>query len=240
MNNIPLAIRLSGGLDVEALRRAVRDVIARHESLRTVFPDVDGVGTQAVLPVERVTIELEPEAVPDGELIGRIESLATAGFDLAADVPVRAALFRLADDEHVLAIVVHHIASDGFSMAPLARDVMTAYAARSAGEAPAWAPLAVQYADYTLWQREVLGSEDDFESVISRQVSYWTEQLADLPEQLDLPSDRRGRWWRPTTVRRTASRSVRSCTPRSMRWHEPAVSRRSWWCTGRWRFSWPG
>ncbi len=190
VNNIPLAIRLSGGLDVEALRRAVRDVIARHESLRTVFPDVDGVGTQAVLPVERVTIELEPEAVPDGELIGRIESLATAGFDLAADVPVRAALFRLADDEHVLAIVVHHIASDGFSMAPLARDVMTAYAARSAGEAPAWAPLAVQYADYTLWQREVLGSEDDSESVISRQVSYWTEQLADLPEQLDLPSDR--------------------------------------------------
>ncbi|CAM2828326.1 non-ribosomal peptide synthetase [Prescottella defluvii] len=190
VNNIPMAIRLSGVVDVEALRGAVRDVVARHESLRTVFPDVDGVGTQAILPADRVVFDLAPDTVTDTELGGRIGALASAGFDLTTDVPVRAALFRLTDAEHVLVIVVHHIASDGFSMGPLTRDVMLAYAARATGDTPSWAPLPVQYADYALWQREVLGSEDDPESPIARQVAYWTEHLADLPAQLDLPTDR--------------------------------------------------
>ncbi|RVW00064.1 condensation domain-containing protein, partial [Rhodococcus xishaensis] len=92
--------------------------------------------------------------------------------------------------EHVLVLVLHHIAADGFSMGPLTRDVVTAYAARAAGVVPGWEPLAVQYADYAVWQREVLGSEDDAESVIARQVDYWRGQLAGLPEQLDLPADR--------------------------------------------------
>ncbi|GAB2639992.1 non-ribosomal peptide synthase/polyketide synthase [Prescottella soli] len=190
VNNIPVAIRLAGTLDVEALRAALSDVVARHESLRTVFPDVDGVGTQTILPAEQAAIDFASESVTETELVGRIEDLASAGFDLTSEVPLRATLFRLAPDQHVLVLVVHHIAADGFSMGPLTRDVIGAYAVRSTGEAPSWAPLSVQYADYALWQREVLGAEDDPESLISEQVSYWTERLAGLPEQLDLPSDR--------------------------------------------------
>jgi hypothetical protein len=160
VNNVPVAIRLAGDLDTAALQAALRDVLGRHESLRTVYPDVDGVGTQVILPVDAVALDLTPVSVPEAELVSRIGSLATAGFDLSADVPVRAALFRVGPDQHVLVLVVHHIAADGFSMGPLTRDVVVAYAARSTGAAPGWAPLDVQYADYALWQREILGSED--------------------------------------------------------------------------------
>ncbi|MBW4818874.1 condensation domain-containing protein, partial [Rhodococcus qingshengii] len=114
----------------------------------------------------------------------------SAGFDVTAEVPVRARLFAVSDSEYVLALVVHHISGDGVSMGPLTRDVMIAYEARSRGEVPGWAPLAVQYADYTLWQREVLGTEDDPQSVMSAQIEYWTRALAGIPDQLDLPADR--------------------------------------------------
>nr|WP_272818734.1 non-ribosomal peptide synthetase [Prescottella equi] len=190
VNNIPLAIRLSGDVDTEALALAVRDVLARHESLRTVFPDVDGVGSQQILSPDTVDFDLGIEQADEGTLVGRIEEWALEGFDLTAEIPVRARAFALSSREYVLVLVLHHIAADGVSMGPLARDVMTAYAARSRGEAPGWVPLDVQYADYALWQREVLGSEDDPDSVIARQVAYWTSALSGLPDQLDLPSDR--------------------------------------------------
>ncbi|ELB88764.1 non-ribosomal peptide synthetase, partial [Rhodococcus wratislaviensis IFP 2016] len=188
--NIPLAVRLTGHLDVESLRAAVTDVFVRHESLRTVFPSHDGEPTQVVLSPGQWTPNLEIVEVSEHELRGHIAGLATAGFDVTADVPMRSALFALAPDDHVLVIVVHHICADGFSLTPLARDVMTAYAARIAGSAPQWNPLSVQYADYTLWQLQLLGDESDAESLISQQLRYWTDQLADLPELLQLPTDR--------------------------------------------------
>ncbi|WP_064062527.1 non-ribosomal peptide synthetase, partial [Rhodococcus gordoniae] len=190
VDNIPVAIRLSGALDAAALQAAVADVLGRHESLRTVYPDVDGVGYQQVLPVDEVVPDLTPVPVSESDLIARATEIVGTGFDVTSQVPFRARLFAVSDTEHVLVLVVHHIASDGFSMGPLTRDVVTAYAARVSGDAPQWEPLAVQYADFAIWQREVLGSEDDPESVISSQVAFWRERLAGLPEQLDLPADR--------------------------------------------------
>ncbi|WP_225732733.1 non-ribosomal peptide synthetase, partial [Nocardia sp. JCM 34519] len=198
VNNIPLAVRLTGALDTDALRRAVADVIDRHEVLRTIYPETaDGHGVQVVLPAGQETIDLSPITVSETEIREQISELVLTGFDVTAEVPVRAKLFRVAGsmdgsqpETHVLVFVVHHISGDGWSIRPLARDVMVAYLARSSGEAPGWAPLPVQYADYALWQRETLGSEEDPESLIAQQVAFWSRNLAGLPDQLDLPADR--------------------------------------------------
>ncbi|WP_143541231.1 non-ribosomal peptide synthase/polyketide synthase, partial [Rhodococcus sp. D-1] len=190
VNNVPAAIRISGALDVAALDAAVIDVVGRHESLRTVYPDVDGVGYQDVLDVQDVVVDLSPVSITEDRLAAGVAELATVGFDVTSEVPLRAKLFKVGDSEYVLVFVVHHISTDGFSMGPLTRDVMVAYEARTRASVPAWTPLPVQYADYSLWQREVLGSEDDPRSVIAKQIAFWSDALADLPEQLDLPADR--------------------------------------------------
>ncbi|WP_139277909.1 non-ribosomal peptide synthetase, partial [Rhodococcus marinonascens] len=189
--NIPLAIRLTGVLDVAALQAAVADVLARHEALRTVFPDSEQGPSQVIVPASGVPVDLTPVPVADeDELRVRAAALLTRGFDVAAQVPVRGALFRVSESEHVLAMAVHHICADGFSTAPMARDIVVAYAARCAGHEPGWAPLPVQYPDYTLWQQEVLGSEDDPGSVLSQQIGYWSGALAGVPDVLALPTDR--------------------------------------------------
>ncbi|MFC7451439.1 amino acid adenylation domain-containing protein, partial [Rhodococcus daqingensis] len=203
VNNIPAAVRLSGRLDEVALRAAFADVIGRHEILRTMYPDTAQGPVQSIVPAAQVVPDLTPIEVPESALAARVIAEVSAGFDVTREVPIRARLLRVAGSmgvepaelpgstvDHVLMIVVHHIAADGFSIAPLVRDVMIAYAARSSDLAPAWMPLPVQYADYTLWQREVLGSEDDPASVISSQLQYWTTALTGLPDQLDLPADR--------------------------------------------------
>ncbi|GAA3097412.1 hypothetical protein GCM10010449_21030 [Streptomyces rectiviolaceus] len=130
-----------------------------------------------------------PDVSPDA-LPGHLASAVRHAFDLTAEVPLRAWLFGTGEREHVLLLVIHHIAGDGWSVPLLARDLTGAYAARREGAAPAWAPLPVQYADYSLWQRQVLGSEDDETSPISRQLGYWKEALAGLPDELALPADR--------------------------------------------------
>ncbi|WP_158892216.1 non-ribosomal peptide synthetase [Amycolatopsis anabasis] len=186
--NMPMALRLRGALDREVLRAALGDVVARHESLRTIFPEVDGEPVQVVRAPEPV--ELSVVDVPEAGLAEALRAAAGYGFDLATEPPVRATLFAIGPDEHVVLVLVHHIAGDGWSGAPLARDLTAAYAARCAGRSPEFAPLPLQYADYALWQRETLGSEDDPASPIAAQLAYWTGQLADLPGELELPADR--------------------------------------------------
>ncbi|MBF6256420.1 amino acid adenylation domain-containing protein [Nocardia farcinica] len=203
--NIPAAVRLTGTLSVPALQQAVADVLARHEVLRTVYPAHDGTAHQVVLPVDHVVPDLTPRVVPAAALREHIAAELGTGFDVTREVPVRAVLFRVAEDpaEHVLVLVVHHIAADGWSMAPFTRDLMVAYAAREIGEAPSWQPLPVQYADFSLWQRELLGDENDPASPAARQLAYWRTALAGLPDALSLPFDRP----RPA-IQETAARAV--------------------------------
>uniref|UniRef100_UPI0015F0D311 non-ribosomal peptide synthetase n=1 Tax=Streptomyces shenzhenensis TaxID=943815 RepID=UPI0015F0D311 len=188
--NIPLALRISGPLDREALAAALRDVVGRHEVLRTVYPMSGGEPYQRVAPVEETGFGLSVVDVVPSELAAEVARAARYTFDLAREIPVRAWLFATGPEEHTLVLVVHHIATDGWSMGPLARDVSVAYGARLEGRVPGWAPLPVQYADYALWQRELLGDEDDPDSLVSQQVAYWREALAGVPEELSLPVDR--------------------------------------------------
>ncbi|MBD0671617.1 amino acid adenylation domain-containing protein [Streptomyces sp. CBMA156] len=188
--NTPFALRLTGALDAAALEGALGDVVERHEVLRTVFPTTDGRPHQHILAEGRPPLHRVPVA-DEAELPGLLREAAGQVFDLAADLPVRAWLYALpTPGEHVLLLLTHHIASDGWSVAPLFRDLAEAYRARSAGTASQWEPLPVQYADYTLWQRELLGEEDDPESVISTQLAHWKQELSGLPEELALPYDR--------------------------------------------------
>ncbi|WP_413784875.1 amino acid adenylation domain-containing protein [Mycolicibacterium elephantis] len=191
--NMPTALRLSGALDVDALGAALADVVARHETLRTMFPAVEGIPRQLVVPAERADFGWEvvdATGWTPGRLEQAIGEAARYAFDLATEIPLRAKLFRLADDEHVLAAVVHHIAADGLSMTPLVADLGAAYANRCAGRAPGWAPLEVQYVDYTLWQRAQFGDLDDSASRIASQLAYWQDELAGMPERIALPTDR--------------------------------------------------
>ncbi|OKI09490.1 non-ribosomal peptide synthetase [Streptomyces sp. CB02923] len=188
--NIPLALRLVGGVDTEALHVALRDVVGRHESLRTVFPERDGEPYQRVLDPAGAGFGWERRTVTEAELPAALDEAARYAFELATDVPVRALLFESGARESVLLLLLHHIAGDGWSMGPLARDVVAAYTARVQGDAPQWTGLPVQYADYSLWQRELLGDEADADSVYAKQVDYWRTQLAGLPEQVSLPADR--------------------------------------------------
>ncbi|MFD5806836.1 amino acid adenylation domain-containing protein, partial [Streptomyces sp. NPDC127020] len=193
--NMPVILRLSGQLDTEALEAALSDVIARHEVLRTVFPAHDDEPYQQVLDVDRVgRILRTAEVASQGETAAETAALVAAeigqGFDLAAEIPLRALLIRGGTDAHRLVVVIHHVAGDGWSTDLLARDLSAAYAARRQGQEPEWVPLPVQYADYTLWQRELLGDKDDPESVQATQIAYWREALQGAPEELRLPTDR--------------------------------------------------
>ncbi|MEU5647227.1 amino acid adenylation domain-containing protein [Streptomyces milbemycinicus] len=187
--HLPRALRLSGELDPAALAEALADVVARHESLRTVFPEVDGRATQVVLAAEVARPGLPVTEAAEDQLESLLAERAARPFDLAAELPLRAELFRIAEEEHVLLVVLHHIAGDGWSVLPLAQDLREAYAARLRGRAPAFRPLPVQYADYTLWQRELLGDESDPESLAARQLEFWREALEGLPDELELPTD---------------------------------------------------
>ncbi|MFL6075227.1 MAG: non-ribosomal peptide synthetase [Mycobacteriales bacterium] len=188
--NAPMVLRLRGDLDPAALRAALTDVVGRHEALRTVFPAEDGQPYQRILPAAQAVPAFDIRECAEAELTGLLERGSRYGFDLTAELPLRAMLFVLSPTEHVFMLVLHHIVSDGWSLGPLLRDLRAAYEARRAGAAPAWEELPVQYSDYTLWQQDLLGGESDPDSLISAQLRYWKETLAGLPEELDLPLDR--------------------------------------------------
>ncbi|WP_455770095.1 amino acid adenylation domain-containing protein, partial [Streptomyces canus] len=188
--NLPVALRLSGEVDKQALSAALRDVLQRHEVLRTVFATAGGEPYQRILTMEELDWQLHTLDIDEPDLAQAVSDAQAHSFNLAIDVPVQGWLFSTAAAEHVLVLVVHHIAGDGWSMAPLSRDIAAAYAARLSGEAPLWEPLPVQYADYAIWQRELLGDDQDPDSLVSQQIAYWGDTLADAPEELELPFDR--------------------------------------------------
>ncbi|MEV5414527.1 amino acid adenylation domain-containing protein, partial [Thermopolyspora sp. NPDC052614] len=191
MYNQGHVLRLHGPLDVPALGAALRDVIGRHEALRTlIVEDPDGIPYQHVVPVEELRFETRlVETAADG-VDEAVDATLALPFDLSAEIPVRATVLRIGAEEHVLVLVIHHIAIDGESMAPLARDLGTAYAARRRGAAPRRPEPPVQYADYTLWQRDMLGDPGDPGSVLATQTAYWRRELADVPQPIRLPADR--------------------------------------------------
>jgi nonribosomal peptide synthetase DhbF len=195
--NLPFVWRLRGPVDTGALSDAFGDVIRRHESLRTVFAVDGGQPCQRVIPAAQVMIPMTLAPARLGELAGRIDTATGHVFDVASELPIRAWLFTVGPDEHVLVLVCHQIASDGWSMRVLMADLATAYTARRDGRVPDWAPLPVQYADYTLWQRELLGGgqEDgaDDGGVLAGQIQYWREVLAGLPDELAWGGEREKR-----------------------------------------------
>ncbi|MGW1768321.1 condensation domain-containing protein, partial [Streptomyces sp. NPDC002073] len=189
--NIPFVLRLDGPLDTAALAAAVTDVVTRHESLRTlVVENEDGTPEQRIVPAQEAALQFRVVDVAADAVQAATDEAACEGFDLDTELPLRTTVLRVSPQEYVLVFVIHHIAADGASMAPFMRDLLSAYAARRQGSAPQWTPLPIQYKDYTLWQREVLGDEEDPDSVAAAQLDYWRKELADVPQPVQLPLDR--------------------------------------------------
>lgn len=182
IGNIPFAVRVDGPLDLNALIAALTDVVARHEVLRTVFPENGGVPYQSVLPAR--PIEVPVTELGDPEQL-RAELAAAGGhcFTFDTELLVRPRIFVLDSKSHVLSLLVHHLVADHWSFRTILDDLATAYRARTEGAAPDWKPLDVQYADYALWQREIVDS-------LGTQVDYWRDALAGLPDEINVALDR--------------------------------------------------
>ncbi|WP_343310886.1 amino acid adenylation domain-containing protein [Bacillus atrophaeus] len=187
--NIPVVIRLSGQLNRAALQDALCDVAARHETLRTIFPESQGTSRQLILDTAKAHPELIVTDIHENALSEALSEAVRYCFDLAVEPAIRAELFVTGTDEHVLLLLLHHIVGDGWSLTPLTRDLAAAYTARCQDRAPELPPLKIQYADYALWQQNLLGSEKDPDSLIAKQLNFWSETLANLPDQLELPAD---------------------------------------------------
>ncbi|MEU0230476.1 MULTISPECIES: amino acid adenylation domain-containing protein [unclassified Streptomyces] len=187
--NMPVVLHLDAAPDRTTLAAAVTDLAERHEVLRTVFPAPDDEPYQHVLAP--AAVRLRTVECPAAELPGRVAAFTAETFDLSRELPLRVALF-LPDEGPgaTLAVLLHHVAGDGWSLTPLMTDLARAHASRTEGRAPAWEPLPVQYADYTLWQNDVLGTPDDPDSPTARGLAHWRAALDGLPEATDLPLDR--------------------------------------------------
>ncbi|HYO56779.1 condensation domain-containing protein, partial [Archangium sp.] len=188
--NVPLGMHLLGRLDIAALERSLRELIQRHEALRTTFASPGGRVVQVISPEVRLELaveELEGLAAPEREAEARRRAREEAQrpFELSRGPLLRAKVLRLAREEHVLVLVMHHIVTDGWSNNVLLRELSELYAAYEAGGVPSLPELALQYADYAVWQRQWLQGE-----VLEAQLSYWKKTLAGAPQALELPTDR--------------------------------------------------
>ncbi|HEY0522826.1 MAG TPA: amino acid adenylation domain-containing protein, partial [Stellaceae bacterium] len=188
--NIAGAVRLRGALDVEALRATLTEIVRRHEVLRTRFDAIDGMPVQVIEPEgfpALATTDLS--GLPAEERERRAQALALeearTPFDLTKGPLIRGTVLRMSDHDHLMLLTVHHIVSDGWSMAVLFGEIGALYGAYVAGRSSPLPEPAVQYADFAGWQRRYLSG-----AVLDRQVSYWKEQLSDAPELLALPTDR--------------------------------------------------
>jgi amino acid adenylation domain-containing protein len=185
-----VALRLSGSLDVPALEKSLVEIVRRHEALRTTFSEVNGRPVQIIHPSQPLAVSLvdlsslAPEQ-REAEALRILTEEVQRPFDLRTGPLLRAVLVRLAADEHILALPMHHIISDGWSAGILLGELQTLYAAFSQGQPSPLAELPIQYADYAAWQREWLQGD-----LLQTQLAYWREQLAGCPELLALPTDR--------------------------------------------------
>lgn len=188
--NIAVAVRLRGALDIDGVDRALKDIVDRHEALRTTFTSVDGEPMQVVSPTADIELTRLDQACESSGRDQVIEAMArdhlSCSFDLAKGPLLRATLLSLANDDHVLLIEMHHIISDAWSMGIFVREMSELYQAQVARNSSASVPdLPIQYADFAVWQREHLSGPN-----LQRQLTYWADQLIPPPPRLRLPFDR--------------------------------------------------
>ncbi|WP_332459822.1 amino acid adenylation domain-containing protein [Nocardiopsis gilva] len=195
--NFPLVLRMRGGLDIDAWCAALGDVVARHEALRTLIGERDGVPFQRIVPADQARPEIVARSAHEDEVEEIVRDAVARPFGLTRELPLRVTIAELGPEDHVVVLLLHHITTDEWSDRPFLRDLATAYAARRDGGAPDWEPLPVQYADYALWQRRLLGDAADPDSRAARQLGHWARALDGAPEEIELPLDR-ARPARPT------------------------------------------
>lgn len=226
---IPLAVRLKGRLDRDALLGALRKVTDRHEALRTRFAQLDGKAVQIV--DASVDIALPLTDVTEAGLDAALSAEAARPFDLANGPLLRACLLRLAADDHVLVISVHHLVSDMWSCGILLQETGALYAALVAG-APDDPPRPeLHYPDFSVWETEHLSSER-----LESQLAHWREELRDAPHLLDLPLDRARPRCRPCGAASCRSPCPPNCPALWWRWRAPVAVRPSWRCSPRSRW----
>jgi amino acid adenylation domain-containing protein len=188
--NIPIAVRLEGTLDVQALERSLNEIVRRHEVLRTTFEAREGKPVQVIAPQLEVPLVMKDLShlagrEQDAAALQYVQAEARRPFDLEEGPLLRAQLLKLDRDAHVAVVTMHHIVSDGWSMGTLIEELSALYQAFSRGKGSPLPELPIQYADFARWQRAWLRGD-----VLETQLDYWREQLRDQPLMLDLPTDR--------------------------------------------------
>ncbi|HVQ37121.1 MAG TPA: amino acid adenylation domain-containing protein, partial [Pyrinomonadaceae bacterium] len=187
--NVPLAVRLRGQLNIEALERTLNEVMRRHEVLRTTFRSSEAEPEQIIHEALELKLEVEPVLAGEQDQLAEVRRLSKEesgrGFDLTEGPLLRVRLLRLAEEEHVVLLTMHHVVSDGWSMGVLTNEIAALYRAFSAGEEAALPEMPIQYADYAVWQREWLNGD-----VLAGELDYWRKHLGGQLPTLNLPTDR--------------------------------------------------